>query len=187
MLLGNLRLYTAGTPERFATRRGEEDLKQASLRFPIAEARERGRYAFLPPRLGKGSATLSYHWGKAKGTLRFQTAVENSTPHGIAFLFCLDFVHLEQKQRDPPRCDVQQSCTSHLLSLLTFGPPRAAVRGGRSGPEGVPGTTPGTFRQGRMPCRKARPTLTDRPALSAGDAMGVPFLWVTFLWASKEK
>jgi hypothetical protein len=62
--LSNLRLYTAGTPERFATRHGEEDLKQAALRFPIAEARERGRYAFLPPRLGKGSATLSHHCGK---------------------------------------------------------------------------------------------------------------------------
>ena len=47
-MLGHLRLYTAGTPERFATRHDGEDLKQAALRFPIAGARERRRYAFLP-------------------------------------------------------------------------------------------------------------------------------------------
>jgi hypothetical protein len=36
VLLGHLRLYTAGTSKRFATRHGAEDLKQAALRFPIA-------------------------------------------------------------------------------------------------------------------------------------------------------
>ena len=87
---GNLRLYTAGTPERFATRRHAEDLKQASLRFPIAEAREGGRYASLPPRRSKGNATLPHHWGKAKKTPRFPTGGENSAPNGIV-VFCFGF------------------------------------------------------------------------------------------------
>jgi hypothetical protein len=123
VLLGNLRLYTAGTPERFATRRCGEDLKRASLRFPIAEARERGRYAFLPPRGGKGSATLSCHWGKAKRTQRFPAGEENSPPNSIVVVFCVGFMRLEQEHRDLPRCDVQQRCTSRPLSPLTFGPP----------------------------------------------------------------
>jgi hypothetical protein len=118
MWLGNLRLYTAGSSERFATRLSGEDLKQASLRFPTPEAREGGRYAFLPPRRDKGSATLPYHWAKVKQTLRFPTAVENSPPNGIAFLFCPGFMHLEQEHRDLPRCDVQQRCTSRPLGAF---------------------------------------------------------------------
>jgi hypothetical protein len=102
-------------------------LKAASLRFPIAEARERGRYAFLPPKRGKGSATLPHPRGKVKQTLRFPTGGQNSPPNGVAFLFCLDFVHLEQKHRDLPRCDVQQSCTSRPLGAFDL---RAPLSGG---------------------------------------------------------
>ncbi len=156
MWLGNLRLYIAGTPERFATRRGGEDLKQLSLRFPIAEARERGRYAFLPPRQVKGSATLSHPRGKGKQTLRFPTGGENSPPNGVAFLFCLDFVHLEQEQRDLPRCDVQRSCTSRPLLLLIFRAPYEAAGGWREGPAGVAGTEASHFSSGQEPRRKAR-------------------------------
>ena len=79
---GHLRLYTAGTPKRFATRRGQEDLKPTPR-----NSRQRGSAPFTPCR-----ATA--------------------------------------------RRDVQQSCTSRALWLFIFGPPCAAVRGGRSGPQG---------------------------------------------------
>jgi len=83
-LRGHLRRYIAGTPKRFATRRGQEGLKQTCARCGAASQR-----------------------------------VLHAMPHHSA-----------------AQCDVQLRCTSRALWLLPFGPPCAAVRGGRSGPQG---------------------------------------------------
>src|SRR5579859_7593311 len=114
------------------------------------------------------------------GTLRFPTAVENSPRNGIHS--CTNVV---AQRTTTTRCAAQQH--EPCVLLLTFGPARAAVRGGRSGPAGGIGMDADSFSSGQEPRRKARPTLTDRPALSAGDATGVPFSLVTFSWASKRK
>jgi hypothetical protein len=185
--LGHLRLYTAGTPKRFATRHGEEDLKQASLRFPIAEARERGRYAFLPPKRDKGSATLPHPRGKVKQTLRFPTGGENSPPNYIVFLFYLGFTHLEQEQRDPPRCDVQRSCTSRPLPLLISRAPYEAAGGWREGPQGNRQGCRFLFVGAGAPSKSPEPARAPGGRSPEGADSGGPFLWVTFLWASKEK
>ncbi len=187
MWLGHLRLYTAGTPERFATRHGGEDLKQAALRFPTPGARQRGRYAFLPPRRGKGSATLSHPWGKGKQTLRFPTAGENSTPSSVAFLFCLGFMRLEQEQRD---CrDAMCSFAARAVSsvLLIYWAPYEAAGGWREGPQGNRHGCRFLFVGAGAPSKSPEPDRVPGGRSPEGDSSGGPFLWVTFLWASKEK
>ncbi len=132
------------------------------------------RYAFLP-------------LGKVKRTLRFPTGGENSPPNGVAFLFCLDFVHLEQEQRDLPRCDVQQRCTSRPLSLLIFRAPYEAPGGWREGPQGNRQGCRFLFAGAGAPSKSPEPDRVPGGRSPEGADSGGPFLWVTFLWASKEK
>ncbi len=81
--------------------------------------------------------------------------------------------------------DEQRSCSS--LRLLTFWGPCAAVRVGRSGPPGGSTGTSIPFRQGRMPCRKARPALTDLPSYRLGKRQaGCPSLWLLSLGHARE-
>src|SRR5579859_970626 len=70
--------------------------------------------------------------------------------------------------------------------LLTFGPPRAAVRGGRAGPAGGIGRTPIPFRRGRSPVEKpgrhSRTGRLHRPATRRG----CPSLWLLSLGQARE-
>ena len=71
--------------------------------------------------------------------------------------------------------------------LLYRGPCAAVSRGRQAAQRESTGmSTP--FRQGRMPCRKARPRLTDLPGRMPGKRQaGWPSLLVTFLLATQEK
>ena len=62
--------------------------------------------------------------------------------------------------------DEQRSCSSPVLLTVN---PCAAVRGGRSGPQGDRQDAD-PFSSGQEPCRKARPALTDLPGLGPASA-----------------
>ncbi|PMQ05204.1 hypothetical protein DyAD56_10145 [Dyella sp. AD56] len=157
MRFGNLRRYTAGTPERFATRRCEEDLKQVAPHFPIAEAREWGRYAFLPQRLGKGDATLSYRCGELAALRHGPSSLALRTRAGATRPAAM-------------RC----AAPLHEPSAFAFDlrAPCAAVRGGRKGPQGNRHGCRFLFARAGSPVEKpGRPTRTGRlrrPAPSGG-------------------
>ncbi len=74
------------------------------------------------------------------------------------------------------------------FALLIFRAPYEAAGGWRKGPVGVAGTEASHFSPGQEPRRKARnPSAYLEGDSPEGDSSGGPFLWVTFLWASKEK
>jgi hypothetical protein len=66
--------------------------------------------------------------------------------------------------------------------------PCAAVSRGRQAAQRASAWMPMPFRQGRMPCRKARPRLTDLPGRSPASAKrGVVFSWLLLFWTSKRE
>ena len=71
---------------------------------------------------------------------------------------------------------------------LLYRGPCAAVRRGRQAAQRASAWMPMPFRQGRMPCRKARPRLTDLLGRKPNKRQaGWPSLLVTFLLATQEK
>ncbi len=65
--------------------------------------------------------------------------------------------------------------------------PCVAVRGGRSGPAGVPDTDVGHFSSGQEPGRKARPPLTHWLGRRPGQRhAGCPFFWLLFFEQAKK-
>ncbi|ULU24671.1 hypothetical protein DYST_01591 [Dyella terrae] len=171
-MLGHLRRYIAGTSERFATRPGGEDLKQASLRFPICEARESRRYAFLPLGRGKGDATLPDRCGEP-ATLQ----------HRLSLLPWL--CALEKEQRDLPRCDVQRSCTSLRLGAYDLRAPCAAVRGGREDPQGGSAGRRSLFAGAGAPS-KSPATTHELTGFTGQRQVGVPFFGLLFFGQAKK-
>ncbi len=87
--------------------------------------------------------------------------------------FCFCFVVLKSAGHDGP---------------LLYRGPCAAVRRGRQAAQREPTGMSAPFRQGRMPCRKARPRLTDLLGRMPNKRQaGWPSLLVTFLLATQEK
>jgi len=74
-------------------------------------------------------------------------------------------------------CSSAARAIGSTLWPLPFGPPCAAVRGGRSGPAGGIGKDADSFSPGQEPRRKARPPLTNWPAKPASAKWGCPSLW----------
>jgi len=74
-------------------------------------------------------------------------------------------------------CSFAARAVGSTLWPLTFGPPCAAVRGGRIGPAGGIGRDADSFSPGQEPRRKARPPLTNWPAEPASAKWGCSFFW----------
>jgi len=84
--------------------------------------------------------------------------------------------------RSTQRRDVPRSGTSRALEALAFDlqAPLSGGEGRTIRPRKGAGQDARHFSSGQEPRRKARPTLTDRPASSAGDATGCPFFGLLF-------
>jgi hypothetical protein len=88
---------------------------------------------------------------------------------------------LQRVRKHATQCDVPRGGTSRHTS------PCVAVRGGRSGPAGVPDRTSGTFRPGRSPLEKpGRPSRTGWAAGPASATRGA-LLFGYFLLGKQEK
>jgi len=81
----------------------------------------------------------------------------------------------------------QRRSSCPMARRSTRGPCAVVSRGRQAAQRASTGMSM-PFRQGRMPCRKARPRLTDLPGRKPGKRQaGWPSLWVTFLLATQEK
>ena len=90
---------------------------------------------------------------------------------------------LPQKSQDTAlRCAAQR----REPDALDRRAPCAAVRGGRSGPQGDRHGCRSLFDRTRMSCRKARPLLTDWPALPASAKRGCPFFGLLLFGQAKK-
>jgi len=167
-LLGNLRRYTAGTAMRFATRRGREGLRR-SLRIARAlppYTSPAARHEAKP--LSAPSLLWREGWGKGR-------ALAKSLQQGSL-------------KATSAATWPQARCRAAARASQFFKPLAPAVRGGREGPEGGMGRDAHSFSPGQGgPVEKpGRPSRTGWAQPNQRQA-GVPFLLVTFLWASKEK
>ncbi|ULU26411.1 hypothetical protein DYST_03357 [Dyella terrae] len=145
---------TAGSSERFATRPREEDLKQASLRFPT-------RYASRPV------------W---------------RTRHGTASSFSSALALCAKAGATRPaamRCAAQL----HEPSAFAFDlpGPLCGGEGWTKRPAGGIGKDADPFSPGQEALSKSPAAPHELAGFAGQRQVGVPFLRVTFLWASKEK
>ena len=109
--------------------------------------------------------------GRAKARARASQNKDEAEARGATRWFALDLALLISAGRWP-------ACSTGPLC------------GGESGtkrPVGASAGMPMPFRQGRMPCRKARPRLTGLPGLRPGKRQaGWPSLWLLSLGQSRE-
>src|SRR6185312_6741986 len=92
-----------------------------------------------------------------------------------------------RRPRSRNRAAVAHRVRARMARCSTRGP-CAAVSRGRQAAQREPTWMSAPFRQGRMPCRKARPRLTDLPDRMPGKRQaGWPSLLVIFLLATQEK
>jgi hypothetical protein len=120
--------------------------------------------AFFWPPLQRGVRLLRALFGRAKSQSRRSCAPR----------FALDLALLKSAGRRP-------------AVLVLYRGPCAAVSRGRKGPQGHRQGCRCLFVRGRMPCRKARPRLTDLPGRWPGKRQaGWPSLWLLSLGQARE-
>jgi hypothetical protein len=83
-------------------------------------------------------------------------------------------------------CSLLLSSSRSACPARKGSPYAVSERGGEKARRGI-GRDANSFSPGQEPCPKAGPPLTPRRAKPGEHRIGVPFLWVTFLWARKEK